>query len=65
MFGKGLAKQQFLILVLVLLLSVIWGDESYATYELTSTSEILLTSSAGDKLATQENVPFIKGNARG
>ncbi|MFO7659416.1 MAG: glycoside hydrolase family 30 beta sandwich domain-containing protein [Candidatus Cloacimonadaceae bacterium] len=65
MFGKSLSKQQFLILVLVLFLAVLGGYETKATYELTSTSEIILTSAAGDKLATQENVPFISGNAEG
>lgn len=65
MFGKSLAKQQFLILVLVLFLAVLGGYETKATFELTSTSEIILTSAAGDKLAAQENVPFISGNAEG
>ncbi|MFO8145145.1 MAG: glycoside hydrolase family 30 beta sandwich domain-containing protein [Candidatus Syntrophosphaera sp.] len=64
MFGRSLARQLFPILLLVLLLAGLWGYEFQTDQGIDSTTEILLTSAAGDKLALQENVIFTRG-ARG
>ncbi len=50
---------------LALLLAVFTGYAPAATARIKSTSEILLTSSSGAKLATQENVEFHRGKAKG
>ncbi|MBW6513199.1 MAG: glycosyl hydrolase [Candidatus Syntrophosphaera sp.] len=65
MFGKRLPKQLFPVLALVLLLGGSWGYATTADYGIESTSEILLTSAAGDKLAVQENVTFGGGPVQG
>jgi glucosylceramidase len=41
------------------------SNDNDINYTITTTSEILLTSEAGDKIARQENVPFKEGNPSG
>jgi glucosylceramidase len=58
-------KKYFSIIFLLFLLFSFSSCKSPASYPLTSTSEILLTSSSGDKLVPQKNVQFQNGIATG
>jgi glucosylceramidase len=57
----------FMLVTAVTLISGTGGmlDISDTDYNLTSTSEILLTSERGDRLASKDNVEFIFGEAEG
>jgi glucosylceramidase len=52
-------------LILLILLSASSGLAAAPAFDCASTSEILLTSAAGDKLTRQENVDFVTGAAAG
>lgn len=58
-------KHIFKALVFIILSILVFGCGASNSNKPGFTSEILLTSAAGDKLANQENVAFIKGNAEG
>ncbi|MBW6515559.1 MAG: glycosyl hydrolase [Candidatus Cloacimonetes bacterium] len=67
MSERKLLTQIYPIIILILFLNLyaLWGDATNTYYGIYSTTEILLTSSAGEKLALQENVVFTKGKAEG
>ncbi len=58
-------EKPILLIAVILIVLFSCAAEKQKNYRLSSTSEILLTSEAGDKIAQKANVPFNNGNATG
>jgi len=60
-----IVKQLISVLILLPLMNILGGQEVKGEHALLETSEIILTSAAGEKQAIGDNVSFQKGSAQG